>query len=153
MIRIERRLEQPRWLSVVVPIGSVAFAFLVIAVVLAATGHDPINTYRRLFDAAFIGSAAWTATLQSATPLLFTGLAAAVAFRMQLFNIGAEGQLYLGALGASGIAIWLAPDHALAVTILAMCICGAAAAALCIMNGWGNPKVSCRVAMENRMLR
>ena len=65
-----------------------------------------------------------------ATPLIFTGLAAAVAFRMQLFNIGAEGQLSIGAISAAGIGIWLGPEHALAVTILAMCACGAAGAAL-----------------------
>ena len=130
MIRIERRLAQPRWLSFAVPVGSVGVSLLVIAAVLGATGHDPLHTYRRLFYAAFVGSAAWTDTLTSATPLLFTGLAAAVAFRMQLFNIGAEGQLYLGAIGASGIAIWLGPHHATALTILAMCACGAAAASL-----------------------
>jgi len=132
MIKIERRLEQPRWLTFAVPVASVGVSFLVIAAVLGATGHDPIHTYRRLFDAAFVGSAAWTDTLVSATPLLFTGLAAAVAFRMQLFNIGAEGQLYLGAIGGAGIAIWLGPHHATALSILAMCVCGGAAGAL-----WG----------------
>ena len=106
MIRIERRLEQPLWLSVAVPFASVAFSFLVIAAVLAITGHDPITTYRRVFDSAFVGSQAWTYTLVSATPLLFTGLAAAVAFRMQLYNIGAEGQLYIGAICGAGAAIW-----------------------------------------------
>ena len=130
MIKIERRLAQPRWLSVAVPIGSIVFSFLVMAVVLGITGHDPIHTYRRLFDAAFVSSPAWTATLMTATPLLFTGLAAAVAFRMQLFNIGAEGQLYLGAVCATGIAIWLGPHHSTALTILAMCVCGAAGASL-----------------------
>jgi simple sugar transport system permease protein len=130
VITIERRLRQPRWLAFVVPFASVAFAFLVIAVVLLLTGHNPIHTYRRLFDAAFIGSAAWTDTVTLATPLMFTGLAAAVAFRMQLFNIGAEGQLYIGAICASGIAIWLGPHHALPLTIVAMCACGAAGAAL-----------------------
>src|SRR5439155_235425 len=79
---------------------------------------------------AFIGHAAWTDTVTLATPLLFTGLAAAVAFRMQLFNIGAEGQLYLGAICAAGAAIWLGPHHATALTILAMCACGAAGASL-----------------------
>ena len=130
MIRIERRLNQPRWLSVAVPVGSVIFAFLVIAVLLALTGHDPISTYRRLVNAAFVGSAAWSATLISATPLLFTGLAAAVAFRMKIWNIGGEGQLYLGALCASGIAIWMGPGVPTAVTILAMCACGYAGGAL-----------------------
>ena len=130
MIRIERRLEQPLWLSVAVPFASVAFSFLVIAAVLAITGHDPISTYRRLFDSAFVGSAAWTATLMSATPLLFTGLAASVAFRMRLWNIGAEGQLYIGAICGAGVAIWLGPHHALFLTILFMCACAAAGGAL-----------------------
>ena len=112
VIRVERRLEQPL-LAVASPCRSPrsAFAFLVMAAVLAATGHDPITTYRRMFDAAFLGSAAWTDTLMSATPLLFTGLAAAVAFRMQLYNIGAEGQLYIGAICGAGAAIWLGPHH------------------------------------------
>ena len=68
------------------------------AVVLVITGHSPGHTYRRLFTAAFDGKAAWNDTITLATPLLFTGLAAAVAFRMNLFNIGAEGQLYIGAI-------------------------------------------------------
>jgi general nucleoside transport system permease protein len=130
VIAVERRLEQPRWLKFAVPFLSVVVAFLIMAVVLLATGHGPIHTYRRLFDAAFHGSAAWTDTITLATPLIFTGLAAAAAFRMQLFNIGAEGQLYIGAITAAGAAIWLGPDHALALTILAMCVCGAAGAAL-----------------------
>jgi general nucleoside transport system permease protein len=130
VITIERRLRQPRWLTFAVPFLSVAVAFLLIALVLVITGHDPIRTYRRTFTAAFDGSAAWNDTLTLATPLVFTGLAAAVAFRMQLFNIGAEGQLYIGALCASGAAIWFGPHHALVFTILAMCVCGGAGGAL-----------------------
>ena len=107
-MRIERRLEQPRWLQVVVPIASLAFAFAAAALVLVATGHDPVETYRRLFDAAFLAPGALTSTLVSASPLAFTGMSAAVAFRMQLFNIGGEGQLYLGAVGAAGVALVLA---------------------------------------------
>ncbi len=103
MIRIERRLEQPRWLSVAVPVVSLVVAFLAGAIVLAATGHDPVDTYRKLVDSAFFAPGAIEQTLDRATPLLFTGLAAAVAFRIQLFNIGAEGQLLLGTVGASGV--------------------------------------------------
>ncbi|HEX4747600.1 MAG TPA: hypothetical protein VFU99_12045, partial [Gaiellaceae bacterium] len=88
VVRIERRLVQHRWLTVAVPLGSLAVAFLGMAVVLAATGHSPWSTYRRLFDAAFLADGALSNTLISATPLAFTGLAAAVAFRMRLFNIG-----------------------------------------------------------------
>ncbi|CAB4707550.1 MAG: ABC transporter permease [Actinobacteria bacterium] len=105
MIRVERRLEQPRWLSLAVPIGSLIVAFVVMTGVLLVTGHDPATTFRRLFDSAFLGSAELNATFVSATPLLFTGLCAAVAFRMQLFNIGGEGQLYVGAIFAAAAAL------------------------------------------------
>ena len=105
MIRVERRLEQPRWLSLAVPIGSLIVAFVVMTGVLLVTGHDPATTFRRLFDSAFLGSAELNAMFVSATPLLFTGLCAAVAFRMQLFNIGGEGQLYVGAIFAAAAAL------------------------------------------------
>jgi simple sugar transport system permease protein len=104
-MRIERRLEQPRWLLVAVPVGSIAVAFGLMALVLLATHHPPGHTYSRLIDSAFFANGAMTSTFISATPLVFTGLAAAVAFRMQLFNIGGEGQLYFGAIGAAAGAL------------------------------------------------
>ena len=126
-MRLERRLEQPRWLSVAVPLGSLAVAFGIMAVILAVTGHDPWQTYRDIVDAGFTGNGAMTYTLVSATPILFTGLAAAAAFRMQLFNIGAEGQLYLGAIGAAWIALKMG-DHGFTSTplfVIGMCLAAA----------------------------
>src|SRR5437763_1880656 len=131
-MRLERRLKQPWWLNVAVPAGSLVVALGIIAVVLAASGHDAAHTYRELVVSGFTGHGAFSATLISATPILFTGLAAAVAFRMQLFNIGAEGQLYLGALGASWIALKLG-DHGLRsapLYVLAMCAAGGMLGAL-----------------------
>jgi simple sugar transport system permease protein len=128
-VRIERRLEQPRWLVVGVPLGSLVFAFAAMAVVLAATGHNPASTYRRMFDSAVLANGALTSTLVFATPLIFTGLAAAAAFRMQLYNIGGEGQFYLGAVAAMGIALYLG-DHGVDSTpvfVVAMCAAGALA--------------------------
>src|SRR5580765_6940430 len=107
-MRIERRLYQPWWLAIVVPITSIAAAFLLSAVVLLLTGHPPIHSFRRLFDAAFIAHGALGDTIVSATPLAFTGLAAAVAFRMNLFNIGGEGQLYSGAITGATVALLMA---------------------------------------------
>jgi simple sugar transport system permease protein len=108
MIRIERRLEQPRWLSVAVPVISIAVAFLFATIVLLATHHPPLHTFKRLFDAAFLDNGALSETLVSATPLAFTGLCAAVAFRMNLFNIGGEGQLYAGSITGATVALLLA---------------------------------------------
>jgi len=106
-VRIQRRLTTPRWLLVAVPIASLVAAFAAAAVVLLAAGKDPIATYARMFDRGFIAPGALTSTLVTATPLLSTGLAAAAAFRMRLWNIGGEGQLYLGAVGASGTGLAL----------------------------------------------
>jgi general nucleoside transport system permease protein len=128
VIRIERRLEQPRWLTFVVPLISLVVAFVVATVILLATGHPPLHSFRRLFDAAFIGKDQLTQTVVSATPLVFTGLAAAVAFRMNLFNIGGEGQLYAGAITGATVALLLAGAPSPTV-IAAMMLAGAAGGA------------------------
>jgi len=127
-MRLERRLEQPWWLGLAIPVGSLAVAFGIMAIVLAATGHDPGHTYRTVVDAGFTGNGALSATFLSATPILFTGLAAAAAFRMQLFNIGAEGQLYLGAVGGSWIALQLGDRGAGSTFVYVVAMCAAAAA-------------------------
>jgi simple sugar transport system permease protein len=129
VIRIERRLEQPRWLSVAVPVVSIVVAFLFATVVLVATHHPPLHTFRRLFDAAFLARGALSETVVSATPLAFTGLAAAVAFRMKLFNIGGEGQLYAGAITGATVGLLLAGAPS-PVVIGAMMVAGAAGGAL-----------------------
>ena len=124
-MRIERRLEQPWWLTVAVPVVSIVVAFAVATVVLGATHHSPLHTFRRLFDAAFLANGALTETLVAATPLAFTGLAAAVAFRMNLFNIGGEGQLYAGAITGATAALLVAGAPS-PVVIALMMLAGAA---------------------------
>jgi ABC-type uncharacterized transport system permease subunit len=128
VIRIERRLSQPGWLTVVVPVGSVVVAFGLMTVVLLVTHHPPGHTFARLFDSAFSGEASLNATFVSATPLLFTGLCAAVAFRMQLFNIGGEGQLYMGAIVGAAAGLVLG-NHTGWLSIPAMIVAGAAGGA------------------------
>src|SRR3954449_268906 len=124
MIRIERRLVQPRWLMFAVPIGSIAAAFVLMAIVLLATHHPPLHTFSRLLSSAFGSKQSLNDTLVSATPLIFTGLCAAVAFRMQLFNIGGEGQLYAGAIVGAAAAIVIG-DHTGWLSVPAMIAAGA----------------------------
>jgi ABC-type uncharacterized transport system permease subunit len=127
---IERRLDQPRWLAVVVPVVSVAVALVVAGIVLLITGHNPVSSYRKLVDAAFLQTGSIGQTLIAATPLAFTGLAAAAAFRMRLYNIGGEGQLYMGAIFGSGVGLFLggsgsASAGVIAAMVAAGCIGGA----------------------------
>jgi len=129
--QIERRLRQPRWLTVAVPAGSLVFAFFASGIVLLATGHDPLSGYRQLVDAAFVNTGAIGQTLVSATPLAFTGLAAAAAFRMRLFNIGGEGQLYMGAITAAAAGLYFGGSggpSAFAITAMVVGGCAGGAA-------------------------
>jgi len=115
-----RSLERlrSRWWGLV-PLASIVLALVVAGIVLAATGHNPITTYRQIVQASITQPGAFAQTLVSMTPLLLTGLAAGVAFRMRVWNIGAEGQLYAGAVAASGVGLAL---HGLPAPIVIMAI-------------------------------
>ena len=80
-----------------------ALALAIGAAVLAATGFSPLDVYQLMVEEAFGGARRIAATLTAATPLLLTGLAAAVAFRAGVFNVGVEGCFYLGGLVAAVI--------------------------------------------------
>ncbi len=76
-------------------------SLLVGALVIYLTGKDPITSYQALWKGAFGNWYKVTDTLDRATILIFSGLAAAVAFRTSIFNLGLEGQLYIGAFAAA----------------------------------------------------
>ena len=96
----------PRWADLVlVPVVSVAAAFLVGGVVVAAIGVNPLAATRSLLVGSLGSSEAIGFTLYYTTDFIFTGLAVALAFQAGLFNIGAEGQAYVGGLGAALICL------------------------------------------------
>lgn len=83
------------------PAFSVIIALAIGAVILLASNRDPVAAYEALIRGAFGDIMALGDTLARATPIIFTGLAVAFAFRCGLFNIGVEGQLLIGALAAA----------------------------------------------------
>jgi simple sugar transport system permease protein len=87
------------------PLIAVLCAFLVGGVVVLLIGDSPVEVYRLLIGSAFSWPDGIGYTLFFATPLIFTGLAVAVAFRCGLLNIGAEGQLYIAAFAAAWVGI------------------------------------------------
>ena len=90
------------------PLVAVAAAFAVGGGVVLLIGDDPVETYRLLIGSALSWPDGIGYTLFYATPLIFTGLAVAVAFRCGLLNIGAEGQLYVAAFAAAWVGITFA---------------------------------------------
>ena len=87
------------------PLIAVVAAFIVGGILILLVGDNPLQAYGLLFGSAFSWPVGVGYTLFYATPLIFTGLAVALAFRCGLLNIGAEGQLYVGAFAAAWVGI------------------------------------------------
>jgi len=102
-MQLERRAVVPRALLVGAPVAAVLVTLAITSLLVAWAGAPVGRAYALLLEGGFGSRFAWTETLTRATPLILTGLAAAVAFRARLFNIGGEGQLYAGALAAVAV--------------------------------------------------
>lgn len=100
-IRFEKRLTYPKLLIPIILIISIISSFIVMGVVFIVISIDPLAAYREIYLGAFEDWYTFSEVLVKATPLIFTGLAVALALKMRLWNIGAEGQLYMGAFGAT----------------------------------------------------
>lgn len=120
--------EAPKWVSLVfVPFVQLMLAFLIAGFVIWAIGESPAEAAKHIWIGAFGSATGVGYTLFYATSLIFTGLAMAVAFHAGLFNIGGEGQAYLGGLGIA--LVCLAFDNTMpAILLIPLAIVGAALA-------------------------
>ena len=100
-MRFERREHRPLYLLVGAPVAAIVVALILSGILIAIAGAPVLEAYKRILIGAFGSRLSATETLTRATPLILTGLAAAVAFRARLWNIGAEGQFYLGAIAVA----------------------------------------------------
>jgi simple sugar transport system permease protein len=133
-LRLEPRVDAPRWFSPLMTLAAVGFALIVSGVILWFVGGDPVRAFLHIVNVAFGSVGALSDTLVKATPLILTGLACSLAFRMRLWNIGAEGQFLLGAWGASAVVLFpILPAGTPAIVVIpAMMLGGAVAGGL-----WG----------------
>lgn len=108
----ERISTAGRWMvfaeKIGIPVISVALAVIIGSVIIIIAGYDPLPAFAALLKGAFGGPRQIGETMLRTTPLMFTGLAVAYGFRAGLFNIGAEGQLFLGGLTAAWLGILMA---------------------------------------------
>ena len=102
-MRLEKRQTPSKVAMVAAPLGAVVFTLLISGLLVLWANAPVGQTYAELFKGAFGSKFALSETLTRSIPLILTGLAAAVAFRARLFNIGAEGQLYAGAVAAIAV--------------------------------------------------
>jgi simple sugar transport system permease protein len=141
-LRVETRLDNPGWVGVLSSVLGVVLALFIGAFVLRLAGaNDPWQTYQVIFKEGFGTLADWQAgfsalfsgtdcpkgmlcfgplsdTLVKASPILLTALACIIAFRMKQWNIGADGQMFMGAWAATAIAVFILPDTTNRVVML-----------------------------------
>ena len=102
-MQLERRTQTSRAMLLAAPFGAVLATLIITSLLVAWAGAPVGRAYALLLEGGFGSRFAWTETLTRATPLILTGLAAAVAFKARLYNIGGEGQLYAGAIAAVAV--------------------------------------------------
>ena len=102
-MRLEKRTATSPAALFLAPLAAIAFTLLISSLLVLWAGAPLAQTYGLLFKGGFGSVFALSETLTRATPLILTGLAATVAFKARLYNIGAEGQLYAGALAAVAV--------------------------------------------------
>lgn len=117
-------------LNVLIPLVAVALALATVALLLVAVGSNPVDAYHDMWSAALGDRFALSTTVAKTMPRLLAALGIAIALRAGLWNIGAEGQLYIGALATTAVALH-APDLGAPVLIAAALLAGALAGA-----GW-----------------
>ena len=102
-MRLEPRHQLSPAALLLAPVGAIVFTLLISALLVLWAGAPVGRSYAALLHGGFGSVFAWSETLTRAVPLILTGLAATVAFKARLFNIGAEGQLYAGAIAAIAV--------------------------------------------------
>jgi simple sugar transport system permease protein len=126
-IRLERRQETSAAIQIILPLAAIVVALVLCSFLVWLTGVDVLDAYSILFLSTFQSGYDIEDTLIKAAPLLFTGLAVAVAFRAKFWNIGAEGQLMAGAIAACWIGerMWLPAFSLVPLMIVSAAIFGA----------------------------
>ena len=126
--KLQRRSDYSRWRGYAFKLLAVVLALLITAAALKASGKSPLELARTLITTSLTTEFGRKQLLRLATPLIFNGAAFLIASRMQLFNLGLEGQLYIG--GFAAVAVGLFVSGPPAVIILLMLLSAMVAGAL-----------------------
>ncbi|MBR7185188.1 MAG: ABC transporter permease [Clostridia bacterium] len=106
MLQIVKKQEMSPRNAAILRVSMVFAALIAAGVIILILGYNPITVYSKMIEGALTNKYRLTQTINKAIPLVILSLGVAVAFKMKFWNIGAEGQLYMGAIGASYIALF-----------------------------------------------
>jgi simple sugar transport system permease protein len=133
-MRFERREDVSVTALVIAPFVAIGVALVLCAGLIAMAGVSPMTAYTEMLTGAFGSRLAVTETLTRASPLILTGLAAAVAFRARLWNIGGEGQFYIGALVTAGLGHSLVSGLPVPLAVAVLMLASMAAGAILLIG-------------------
>ncbi len=153
-IALEPRTQQSWSVNVGLTLGLLLLALALGGIVILLAGGNPFVVYRNMLVAAFGTKWGISDTLVKSTPLILATLGVSLAFRMRLWNIGAEGQLLLGALCTTGVALHVVtPETPGVLAILLMALAGfAGGAAWGFVPGWFKAQFGVNEIISSLML-
>jgi len=122
--------------NILTPVAAIALALVVSGIILLAAGYNPIAAYVAMWTGAFSDLRTFTEVLIKATPLILIASGLAVAFRCNIWNIGAEGQFYLGAVSATAVGLYLGFLPRLVLVPLILLAGAAGGAVWGLLAGW-----------------
>ena len=132
-----------------IPVFGIIAAIILGGIIMLITGTDPIVAYKALFYGGFVRN--WHISILNAVPLIFTGLSVAFAFQAGLFNIGAEGQYYIGSMAATWLGLRLGMPPLFSI-VLIFVIAGLGAAAYNIIPATLKVKTGAHEVITTMML-
>ena len=106
-VQVERRLSPSAWTVFAISLTAIAAALIAASVFFKAYGVSPLRAYHLIITGALGSTVGLAETVRRTIPLLLTGVGLTVAFRAVFWNIGAEGQLLVGAIAATGVALFV----------------------------------------------
>ena len=104
-LRLDKRPEPSRWLRVLTPVGAVVLTMVLGALIFTLLGYDGIGAVREIFLSPIVNSYKWQDLAVKAAPLIIIAVGLSIAYRANVWNIGAEGQYIVGAVAGTGVAI------------------------------------------------
>ena len=120
-VKVEKRLYRPKWVSVLIPVAGLIMALIAGGFFLFLLGVSPFEAYSEMISSSLGNSYGLSETIVKAIPLAMAGIAVMLSFKMLIWNIGAEGQIVIGALATTAVVRYAYVDNSLLMFLMMFC--------------------------------
>lgn len=134
-LKFEPRMYSPPWMNIFIPVAAVVFGLFIGGVLFACLGVNPIRAYYEVLKGALGGTYGLSEIVTKAIPLTLTALGGLICYKMLIWNIGAEGQLCLGAIAATAVVRYFFIDSWPVMFVLMFLAAAIAGGLWCMLAG------------------